>query len=46
MRSIHPFDDYRLALVAGADGALVAPSTVTSDGTIETDLFAGIRGTP
>ena len=28
MRSIHPFDDYRLALVVGPDGNLVAPATV------------------
>ncbi len=47
MRSIHPFDDYRLALVAGPDGVPVEPSTdgAEPDGSIETDLFAGIRDT-
>ena len=46
MRSIHPYDDYRLALVAGADGS--APPGTTdpggADGPVETDLFAGLRG--
>ncbi len=40
MRSIHPYDDYRLALVAGAGGTFVEPPV---DGTVETDLFAGLR---
>jgi mycothiol S-conjugate amidase len=54
MRSIHPFDDYRLALVVGPDGDLVAPedlpdgpaggdSRAGGDRAIETDLFAGLR---
>jgi len=50
MRSIHPFDDYRLAQVAGSDGPPVAASTErpasASGGPVETDLFAGIRPTP
>lgn len=48
MRSIHPHDDYRLALVKGPDGAVVPTSAVQfdrdPDGSIETDLFAGIHG--
>jgi mycothiol S-conjugate amidase len=46
MRSIHPFDDYRLALVVDPHGDLVAPSEPGpgSDGTeVEDDLFAGLR---
>jgi mycothiol S-conjugate amidase len=47
MRSIHPFDDYRLALVAGPDGTLAAPAAggaaLASEGVVETDLFAGLR---
>ncbi len=54
MRSIHPFDDYRLALVAGPDGvpappvpAAPAPAAGSADGgsgaPVETDLFAGVR---
>jgi LmbE family N-acetylglucosaminyl deacetylase len=47
MRSIHPFDDYRLALVVDPDGTIAAPA---ADGAgddpawaVETDLFAGVR---
>jgi mycothiol S-conjugate amidase len=47
MRGIHPFDDYRLALVVGPDGALVtAPvdgARPESGGAVESDLFAGLR---
>jgi mycothiol S-conjugate amidase len=47
MRSIHPFDDYRLALVAGTDGTIVAPAgdgvSGDPDRAVETDLFAGVR---
>jgi mycothiol S-conjugate amidase len=45
MRSIHPYDDYRLALVAGPDGSLAAPSPSPDPDPelIETDLFAGLR---
>jgi mycothiol S-conjugate amidase len=46
MRSIHPFDDYRLALIVGPDGNLVAPATPRdgANGTdVESDLFAGLR---
>ncbi len=47
MRSIHPYDDYRLALVARPDGSLVAPAVDPStDGVppvMESDLFAGLR---
>ncbi len=46
MRSIHPYDDYRLALVARAD--TMAPPGETDpggvDGPLETDLFFGLRG--
>ncbi len=38
MSSIHPHDDYRLALVKGPDGTVLAPS----EGVLEDDLFAGI----
>jgi mycothiol S-conjugate amidase len=47
MRSIQPFDDYRLALVAAPDGSLAAPPATLPDGEPvprETDLFAGVRG--
>jgi mycothiol S-conjugate amidase len=45
MRSIHPFDDYRLAMVAGPDGPPTAASTsgATPGGATESDLFAGLR---
>ena len=46
MRSIHPFDEYRLALVAGPDGSPVVPTELAAAalaGTLETDLFAGLR---
>jgi mycothiol S-conjugate amidase len=43
MASIHPYDDYRLALVVGPDGSLEAPAV--ADGRVETDLFAGVRQT-
>jgi mycothiol S-conjugate amidase len=47
MRTIHPYDDYRLALVVGSDGIAVDPSAGTggpaADGPVETDLFAGVR---
>jgi hypothetical protein len=46
MRSIHPVDDYRLAAVAGPGGIEFVPSApegVTSEGGVETDLFAGLR---
>ncbi len=39
MRTIHPYDDYRLALVARPDGTLETPP-VPAD--VETDLFAGV----
>jgi mycothiol S-conjugate amidase len=42
MRTIHPYDDYRLALVAGPDGTVAAPAERT-DGSVETDLFEGVR---
>jgi len=46
MRSIHPFDEYRLAQVAGPDGTLMAPTDLAAAalaGTLETDLFADLR---
>jgi mycothiol S-conjugate amidase len=47
MNSIHPFDDYRLALVVDRGGTLVAPATDGASGdparVVETDLFAGVR---
>jgi mycothiol S-conjugate amidase len=46
MRTIHPYDDYRLALVAGADGTITAPGEPESgagDRPVETDLFADLR---
>jgi mycothiol S-conjugate amidase len=39
MGTIHPQDDYRLALVGQADGTVTEPEW---DGTVEADLFAGI----
>ncbi len=47
MRSIHPYDDYRLALVATPDGSVAPPGDADPGGTegaVETDLFAGVRG--
>src|SRR5664279_3619944 len=41
MRTVHPHDDYRLALVKAADGSVVVPEP---DGEVETDLFAAIPG--
>jgi hypothetical protein len=41
MRTIHPHDDYRLALVKGVYEQLVPPPASNA---VETDLFAGIRG--
>jgi mycothiol S-conjugate amidase len=52
MRSIHPYDDYRLALLAGPDGSLAPPSPPVAgdpggdEGTVEVDLFAGVRAAP
>ncbi len=46
MRSMFPFDEYRLALEVGTDGSLVAPVEVeeaAAAGTLEADLFAGVR---
>jgi mycothiol S-conjugate amidase len=46
MRSIHPYDEYRLALVVGSDGSVSPPSDMADTegpGPLETDLFAGIR---
>jgi mycothiol S-conjugate amidase len=47
MASIHPYDDYRLALVAAPDGSLEVPAgaggPTAADGRVETDLFAGVR---
>ncbi len=46
MRTIHPYDDYRLALLAGADGTISPPDVRAPggrDGAVETDLFAGVR---
>lgn len=39
MESIHPHDDYRLALVGAPDGKVTVPEW---DGSIETDLFSGV----
>jgi mycothiol S-conjugate amidase len=41
MRSIHPFDDYRLAQVVSSEG-ITEPGSLAGAGEIETDLFAGI----
>jgi mycothiol S-conjugate amidase len=47
MASIHPYDDYRLALVVRPDGSLESQAAVggptAADGPVETDLFAGVR---
>ncbi len=47
MRSIHPYDDYRLALLAAADGTVTEPWTdVDADSLpLEDDLFDGVRAT-
>ena len=44
MRTIHPYDDYRLALVAGTDGSIAPPEAPDGSGDrpVETDLFAGV----
>ncbi len=39
MRTIHPHDDYQLALVRQTDGTLAPPAP---DAEVETDLFAGL----
>ena len=39
MATVQPHDDYRLAFTATPDGTVVA---VTGDGSVETDLFAGV----
>ncbi len=54
MRTIHPYDDYRLALVAGPDGTVAPPPESGPEGPtgpVGSDLFAGSapgkgRGTP
>ncbi len=48
MRWIHPFDEYRLAMVAGPDGAPHVPPTdgEAAAGSTASDLFAGIRPRP
>jgi mycothiol S-conjugate amidase len=45
MRTIHPYDDYRLALVVGPDGSIAPPDERDGGGDrpVETDLFAGVR---
>ncbi len=45
MNTIHPYDDYELALVTGPDGVAGPPSPVPGrDGVpVEDDLFAGVR---
>ena len=46
MRTIHPYDDYRLALVARPDGSLTAPQGSEPEapgGPVGSDLFAGLR---
>jgi mycothiol S-conjugate amidase len=49
MRSIHPFDDYRLAQFmpdgGGPPVSFVPGAEPLADGEVETDLFAGIRET-
>jgi mycothiol S-conjugate amidase len=47
LRSIHPFDDYRLAQVVGESGRPHPwrPESAQADGPFETDLFAGVRAT-
>ena len=42
MRSIHPYDDYRLALVAAPDGTFTAPP-IDPGAPVESDLFEGLR---
>jgi mycothiol S-conjugate amidase len=47
MDSIHPHDDYRLALVRHADGSIGPPDPSAAgavDGPRETDLFEGVPG--
>jgi len=39
MATIHPHDDYRLALLGASDGTLTDP---VPDGSVETDLFTGV----
>ena len=39
MASIQPHDDYRLAFTGTPDGTVTA---ARADGTVETDLFAGV----
>jgi mycothiol S-conjugate amidase len=50
MRSIHPFDDYRLAQIAqphqGSTDPAANGGSPSNGGEAETDLFAGIRDTP
>ncbi len=49
MRTIHPYDDYRLALVAGPDGAVTRPpesGPEGREGPVGSDLFAGVRPLP
>ena len=41
-RTVHPFDDYRLAACC-VDGRPVDPSTYLPTGGLEEDLFAGLR---
>ena len=41
-RTVHPFDDYRLAALC-VDGRPVDPSTYLPIGALEEDLFAGLR---
>jgi mycothiol S-conjugate amidase len=44
MRTIHPYDDYRLALVADANGSITTPADAEDgDLPVEHDLFAGLR---
>jgi len=43
MRTIHPYDDYQLAFVAGPDGTLRAPEADRTGEVVETDLFDGLR---
>ncbi len=45
METIHPYDEYRLALVARPDGTMGPSDEVeaaAAAGTLETDLFAGV----
>jgi mycothiol S-conjugate amidase len=45
MRSIHPFDDYRLARVVPPSliGGESTGASASDDGPVESDLFAGVR---